>query len=127
MSRLYCGCRLDGGPGGIEDLLVVRLLGDVRHIFTVDDDSLPVDYERRAGIDAQVLDLNTVLLAEIAIAEIGERLHVADTFGSAPAGLGERRVDADDQHDHIITQCLCLLVEAPGLDRADGGVERWDR
>src|SRR5207253_943879 len=72
-----------GSPGGgnagrksdcrlrrVEYRLVVRLLGDLGDVLAADDNALAIDHEGGTGVDPQVLDLDAVLLAEVAVAEI---------------------------------------------------------
>src|SRR3954453_19018191 len=87
---------------------------------------MPVHHEGGAVVDAQVLDLDAVLPAEVPVAEVGEGLDVADALGAAPASLREGGVDADDLAQDVLAELLRLLVEAAGLQGADGGIERRD-
>ena len=68
-------------------------------------------------------DQDPVGLAEGAIPEVGEGLHLIHSGRRAPPALRKRQVHADGQDDRVFGQLSRLLVEAVRFRVANGGVQ----
>jgi len=104
--------------------VVVRLVGYFLDRFGMNDFAVAVEDEDTSGQQFQLFDQHAPILSKSAILIVAAGSHIADAFSAAKTTLGERQIEADRDRVNRIAQFGQILIEAFGLDGANGRVQR---
>lgn len=112
-QRFYC---IDRG-------FVIRVLRHLTKVFNIGDGIVSIHDEDRTHVELEFLDEHAIRFTERTRFIVGERNDPVNACGSAPTGLGERKVGTDRKDHHIIAQTSGFFIETACLCIAYPGVE----